>query len=641
MVPQPDLASTSKDYSHEAVQRRISEKALELRNDVNLTEDEREQKLKEEKMRIGIEKMRLAHKKRVAIKVFNPDRSNKTVVVEDGMTSMMVCHLLVVKNHFDESPNWVLVEQLGDVSLERELEDHESVVEVYSSWPREHNNVFLFKQNEKKYDLFEDPIKYFPDHLRSSQASTTKQTTLQRADKARKILLQEYFSSTSRVPELEGFLHLKDGYKKSWKKVYCILRASGLYYSLKGKNKTAKHLVLLVQFEEYELFHGINFKKTLKAPTQYCFALRPLPRQFVPGPKDIKVLCADDESVALSWTAGIRLAKYGLQLRDNFHKAKMTQFKLEDLAAGDTASPSAENRASKLVGLRLEKHLDKLRAQYEAQKQEEEDKKNFFQSSPNASQRSETTDQTGDSQIDVSFTPPSQSSLQPSPEPQRRASPLSPAGQSSLPLAREPPPQPAPKPAARPRREEQHQNGNIPPASKGIELEQPRSYPPAPPERRYPPPEQPAPYNPYPPPQQQPTPPPRESPDLHHGTMPDRLTPDKEALFSFAWYHGTIPRDEAVARLSALGGFDGAYLVRDSTTVPNSYVLTMFAKSVAKNFQILPMDHRSGMVMYRIDDGPPFASVDQLLRHYKTGSDRLPCRLTEFCPRPPTRTTEC
>lgn len=87
-------------------------------------------------MRIGIEKMKLAHKKKVAIKVFNPDRSNKTgkfpllclpvsescssaVVVEEGMTSGMVCHLLVVKNHFDESPNWVLVEQLGDVSLGR------------------------------------------------------------------------------------------------------------------------------------------------------------------------------------------------------------------------------------------------------------------------------------------------------------------------------------------------------------------------------------------------------------------------------------------------------------------------------------------------------------------------------------------
>lgn len=157
-VPLLDLAGASEQLDAETLAQRLEEKAEELRNDPTLTEDEREQKMKEERLRIGIEKMRLAHKKRVAIKVFNPDRSNKTVVVEDGMTTNMVCHLLVVKNHFDESPSWVLVEQLGDVSLERELEDHENVVDVHGSWPREHNNVFLFKQNEKKYDLFEDPI---------------------------------------------------------------------------------------------------------------------------------------------------------------------------------------------------------------------------------------------------------------------------------------------------------------------------------------------------------------------------------------------------------------------------------------------------------------------------------------------------
>lgn len=78
--------------------------------------------------------------------------------------------------------------------------------------------------------------------MRSSQAANQKMGTLERAEKARKILLQEYFSSTSRVPELEGFLNLKDGYKKNWKKVYCILRASGLYYSLKGKQKVSARL---------------------------------------------------------------------------------------------------------------------------------------------------------------------------------------------------------------------------------------------------------------------------------------------------------------------------------------------------------------------------------------------------------------
>ena len=76
---------------------------------------------------------------------------------------------------------------------------------------------------------------------------------------------------------------------------------------------------------------------------------QPIPRQFVPNPKDIKVLCCEEEATALSWTAGIRLAKYGLQLRDNFHKAKMTQFKLEDLTAPDGAKPKAEVRTTLIL----------------------------------------------------------------------------------------------------------------------------------------------------------------------------------------------------------------------------------------------------------------------------------------------------
>ena len=70
--------------------------------------------------------------------------------------------------------------------------------------------------------------------------------------------------------------------------------------------------------------------------------IQPIPKAVVPLPKDIKVICCDDEQTALSWTAGIRLAKYGLQLRDNFHKAKMTQFKLEDLAAPEGVQRNAD-----------------------------------------------------------------------------------------------------------------------------------------------------------------------------------------------------------------------------------------------------------------------------------------------------------
>ena len=85
-------------------------------------------------------------------------------------------------------------------------------------------------------------------------------------------------------------------------------------------------------------------RERLKSCYLLCAYLQPIPRQYVPGPKDIKVLCADDVSTALSWTAGIRLAKYGLQLRDNYHKAKLTQFKLEDLGAPEGSKPKADVR---------------------------------------------------------------------------------------------------------------------------------------------------------------------------------------------------------------------------------------------------------------------------------------------------------
>lgn len=41
------------------------------------------------------------------------------------------------------------------------VEDHEIVVDIYSTWPRQNANTFMFKLLETKYDLFENPIVSF------------------------------------------------------------------------------------------------------------------------------------------------------------------------------------------------------------------------------------------------------------------------------------------------------------------------------------------------------------------------------------------------------------------------------------------------------------------------------------------------
>lgn len=196
--------------------------------------------------------------------------------------------------------------------------------------------------------------------------------------------------------------------------------------------------------------------------------------------------------------------------------------------------------------------MDKLREQYKVHKEEEETKRQFYHSPGTAHREGVDGDDSSD-QFDGSMEVSSHSELTPEPSPalnQRDeimdAAPPSNQflGQRVLPdqpQAQRVPPQVAPRPTGHARVPPQI-NGNSP------------GYNP------YPPPTQAAPPSPnvverLPSPQQPaPIPPQRVTPPT---TQPTAASPDKEALFAFAWYHGSIPRDEALRRLEGVGGYDG------------------------------------------------------------------------------------
>lgn len=56
---------------------------------------------------------------------------------------------------------------------------------------------------------------------------------------------QDFFTEGSQaVPEVEGMLYIKSEGKKAWKKLYFVLRASGIYYNPKGKGKVSWGIIV-------------------------------------------------------------------------------------------------------------------------------------------------------------------------------------------------------------------------------------------------------------------------------------------------------------------------------------------------------------------------------------------------------------
>ena len=71
--------------------------------------------------------------------------------------------------------------------------------------------------------------------------------------------------------------------------------------------------------EKLDLYYGIDWKKEFKAPTDSCFALK-YPQIQKKSSKYIKYICCENQKDFKRWINGIRIAKFGKQLYDNYKK---------------------------------------------------------------------------------------------------------------------------------------------------------------------------------------------------------------------------------------------------------------------------------------------------------------------------------
>lgn len=79
-----------------------------------------------------------------------------------------------------------------------------------------------------------------------------------------------------------------------------------------------------------QVYYGVGWRKKYKAPTDFCFAVKHPRLQQPKSTKYIKFLCAEDNASLERWMVGIRVAKYGRQLMENY-RALVDELAQEDL----------------------------------------------------------------------------------------------------------------------------------------------------------------------------------------------------------------------------------------------------------------------------------------------------------------------
>ncbi|XP_069761060.1 growth factor receptor-bound protein 7-like [Narcine bancroftii] len=241
------------------------------------------------------------------VTIFSEDGMGRSLEVMATVTAQDVCGLLLEKNRCVDEESCVLVETHPEFALERCLEDHELLVELQANWPINTSSKFIFRKYYAKYEFFRNPEAFFPTHMLAETMEADEGIPLAQ--------LAQNFLNARNCPEVQGFLHLKEKGKKTWKRLYFFLRRSGFYYSTKGTSKEPRHLQYFADVNESNIYTVTN-RKMYNTPTDYAFCLKLAGARS--GRGYLGVLCSEDEQGRTCWMTAFRMHKLGPQLCLNY-----------------------------------------------------------------------------------------------------------------------------------------------------------------------------------------------------------------------------------------------------------------------------------------------------------------------------------
>eukprot|EP00128_Syssomonas_multiformis_P013493 Colp12_sorted_trinity150504_noHs@29462 len=95
------------------------------------------------------------------------------------------------------------------------------------------------------------------------------------------------------------------------------------------------------------------------------------------------------------------------------------------------------------------------------------------------------------------------------------------------------------------------------------------------------------------------------------------------------WFHGKRTRQDAEQILTHFGKSDGLFLVRESTTYPGDYTMSLSNAGKFHNYRIVKNENK-----FSADEEQYFNSIPLLIQHYMLEADGLITKLRTYCPRP-------